>query len=73
MQRATTTPTTQHSSKRTTHQPPSAPGRITSTQVWQQLSATQQQALQRTLTNVCRSLVNRTASAAAEEVHDDQS
>ncbi len=70
MQRATTTTTIQHSSKRTAHQPTSVQGQITSAQVWRQLSATQQQVLQRTLTGVCRSLVNQSAN---EEVHDDQS
>lgn len=70
MHRAATTQTMQHSSKRTTHQPTSAQGQITAAQVWQQLSATQQQALQRTLISVCRSLANQVAN---EEVHDDQS
>lgn len=69
MQRAATTQTTQHSSKRTTDQS-SAPVQIRSTQVWQQLSPTQQQALQRTLASVCRSLANHLAN---EEVHDDRS
>jgi hypothetical protein len=74
MRRAATQPPAQHSSKRTTHQPTSAQGQITSAQVWRQLSATQQQALQRTLAGVCRSLVNQTASkACGEEVHDDRS
>jgi hypothetical protein len=74
MQRAATQPPTQHSSKHTTHQPPSASSRITPTQVWECLSAMQQQVLQRTLTSVCRSLVNRTATKAkSEEVHDDRS
>jgi hypothetical protein len=70
MHRAATTQTMQHSSKHTTQQLPSAPDQITAAQVWQQLSATQQQALQRTLTNICRSLANQVAN---EEVHDDQS
>jgi TRAP-type C4-dicarboxylate transport system substrate-binding protein len=70
MRRAATKPTTQHSSKRTTHQPAPAQGQITSAQVWRQLSATQQQVLQRTITSVCRSLANQ---AANEEAHDDQS
>lgn len=70
MRRAPITRTTQHSSKRTTHQPAPAQGPTTSAQVWQQLSASQQQALQRTLISVCRSLANQ---AANEEVHDDQS
>lgn len=74
MQRAATTRTTQHSSKHTTHQPTSAQGRITAAQVWQQLSATQQQALQRTISSVCRSLANQAASSVSgEEVHDAQS
>ena len=73
MQRATTTPT-QRSSKRTTHRQPSAPEQITPAQLWRQLSVSQQQALQRALTSVCRSLVNQTAShAGGEEVHDDRS
>lgn len=70
MPRAAITRTTQHSSKRTAHQPVPAQGQITSAQVWQQLSATQQQALQRTITSVCRNLANQ---AENEEVHDDQS
>lgn len=70
MRRAATTRTTQHSSKRTTHQPAPAQGQITSAQVWRQLSAAQQQALRRTLTNICRSLADQVAN---EEVHDDQS
>ena len=69
MHRAATTRTTQHSSKRTTQQP-SAPGQIRSMQVWRQLSAAQQKTLQRTLTNICRSLANQVAK---EEVHDDES
>ena len=74
MHRAATTRKMQPSSKRTTLRPTSAPGQITAAQVWPHLSTTQQQALQRTLTKVCRSLVNRTASkASGEEVHDDQS
>lgn len=73
MQRAATTPA-RHSSRRTTHQPTSVLAQIRSTQVWQHLSATQQQALQRTLTSVCRSLVNQpTNSSEGEEVHDDRS
>lgn len=71
MHRAATQPPTQHSSKHTTHQPTSAQGQITAAQVWQKLSASQQQVLQRTLTSACRSLANQTASN--EEVHDDQS
>ena len=71
MHRAATTPTVQHSSKRTTHQPTSAPGQITAAQVWPRLSATQQQALQRALTGVCRGLITRTSrSAESEEAHD---
>jgi hypothetical protein len=70
MQRATTQPPTQHSSKRTAHQPTSVQGQITAAQVWQQLSATQQQVLQRTLIGVCRSFVTQVAN---EEVHDDRS
>jgi hypothetical protein len=74
MQKAATTQTTQHSSKRTTHQQPSASGQITAVQVWQQLSATQQQVLQRTLANVCHSLISRTTcSVESEEAHDDRS
>ncbi|MCA1628040.1 MAG: hypothetical protein LC742_08770 [Acidobacteria bacterium] len=75
MPRAATPQTTKQSSKRTSHQPQSTAGQITSRQVWQQLSATQQQLLQRTLVNVCRHLVSKTASnAGSEEVHnDDQS
>ena len=69
MQRAATTPTIQPSSKHTTHQPTSAPRQITAAQVWLHLSATQRQALQRTISSVCRSLVNRTAING--EVHDD--
>lgn len=71
MQRAATRPTRQPSSTRTTHQTTSAPGQITAAQVWPHLSATQQQALQRTISSVCRSLINRTASNG--EVHDDES
>lgn len=70
MQRAVTKPPTRYSSKRMPTQPPAASGQITSTQVWRQLSAAQQQALQRTLTNICRSLAKQ---AANEEVHDDRS
>jgi hypothetical protein len=74
MPRAATAHTIQRVSKRTPHQPQSAPSQITSAQVWHQLSATQQQVLQRTLTSVCRRLVNRTASdAGSEEEHDDES
>jgi hypothetical protein len=74
MQRATATPTTQHSSKRTTRQPTPAQGQITAAEVWQQLSATQQQALQRAIASVCRSFVNQaTRKAKSEEVHDDRS
>jgi hypothetical protein len=73
MHRAATQPPTQHSSKRTTQQP-SAPVQIRATQVWQHLSATQQQVLQRTLANVCRSLISRTSySVESEEAHDDRS
>lgn len=70
MHRAATTRTTQHSSKRTIHQPAPARGQITSAQVWRQLSATQQQVLQRTIKSVCRSLADHVAN---EEVHDDES
>ena len=70
MRRAAITRTTQYSAKHTTQQPTPAPGQITSAQVWRQLSASQQQALRRTLTNICRSLADQVAN---EEVHDDQS
>lgn len=74
MHRAAAAQTTPQLPERTPHQPQSAPSQITSAQVWQQLSATQQQLLQRTLISVCRHLVNRTASdAGSEEVHDDES
>ncbi len=74
MQRATTAPATLQPSptSQTPNQTRSVPSQVTSAQVWQQLSATQQQVLQRTLTSVCRSLVNRTASdASSEEEHDE--
>ncbi len=72
MQRAATTPTMQHSSKRTIPQPISAPGQITAAQVWPHLSATQQQALQRALTNACRDLITgMSRSTESEEAHDD--
>lgn len=74
MPRAATAQTTRRPSQRTPHRPQSVPRQITSAQVWHQLSATQQQLLQRTLVNVCRSLANRSASSAGgEEVHDDES
>jgi len=74
MHRTATAQTMRQPSKRTPDQPQSAPSQITSAQVWHQLSATQQQLLQRTLTSVCRHLVNRTASdAGSEEEHDDES
>lgn len=73
MQRATTAPATLQPSP--TSQTRSVPSQVTSAQIWQQLSATQQQVLQRTLVSVCRSLVNQTASngAGSKEVHDDES
>jgi hypothetical protein len=70
MPRAATKSPTRYSSERISTRPSAAPGQITPAQVWQQLSATQQQALQRTITSVCRSLAGQVAK---EEVHDDQS
>ncbi len=76
MQRATTAPATLQPSptSQTPNQTRPVPSQVTSAQIWHQLSATQQQLLQRTLVSVCRSLVSQTASSVgSEEVHDDES